>query len=130
DGDDVVSFARIFGERVQDVLARTFGRIAHGALYLQAAVVRLRAVLNRNRAEPDEPRARQLRQPVIGSSLRGLLGWIADWGGSQPRVEPLLVPGDGPSLDWPSGGDADDDEPDEPQAARTPTRVTAGKPVK
>jgi DNA segregation ATPase FtsK/SpoIIIE, S-DNA-T family len=134
DGDDVVSFARIFGERVQDVVARTFGRIAHGALYLQAAFLRLRAVVNRNRAEPDEPQERQPRRPVIRSRLRRLLDRMADWGGSQPRVEPLLVPGDGPSLDWPADGEADDedefDPPDEPQAARAPTRVSAGKPVK
>jgi DNA segregation ATPase FtsK/SpoIIIE, S-DNA-T family len=130
DGDDVVSFARIFGERVQDVVARTFGRIAHGALYLQAAFLRLRAFLNRNRAEPEEQP--EHRRPVIGSSMRGVLDWIADWGGSQPRVEPLLVPGDGPSLDWSAHADADDDEleSDEPQTAKAPIRVTAGKPVK
>jgi DNA segregation ATPase FtsK/SpoIIIE-like protein len=91
-------------------------------------------VVNRNRAEPDEPQERQARRPVIRSRLRRLLGWMADWGGSQPRVEPLLVPGDGPSLDWPAHGDADDedgfDRPDEPQAAKAPTRVSAGKPVK
>jgi DNA segregation ATPase FtsK/SpoIIIE, S-DNA-T family len=117
DGDDVVSFARIFGERVQDLVARTFGRVAHAALYLRASFLRLRAVFRR--AETAEEPVREAPRTGRSWSLRKML----DWGRTSPRVEPLLMPG---------GYAAPEDADEEIEAAPAPARarVAAGKPVK
>jgi DNA segregation ATPase FtsK/SpoIIIE, S-DNA-T family len=137
DGDDVVSFARIFGERVQDLVARTFGRIAHAGLHLRATFLRLRAILSRNRVEPAEMPEREAPRPAFRSTLRRMFTRIAAWGRAPPRVEPLLMPGgDGPSLYHsafaaPLDGGGQDPS-DEPVSAPAPAsaRVTTGKPVK
>ena len=130
DGDDVVSFARIFGERVQDGLARTFGGIAHAALHLRSSLLRLRAMTGRGQAEPDPEFETETSSLAIWPSMRGMFQRVAAWGGSEPRVEPLLMPGEGPALRRAAADPAEDDEPDEADAAPAPVRVSAGKPVK
>ncbi|HUF44397.1 MAG TPA: DNA translocase FtsK [Aestuariivirgaceae bacterium] len=132
-GDDVVSFARIFGERVQDVVARTLGRIAHAGLHLKATFLRLRAGLRRGGAEP--PGSERMRShPAVRSSWRQGLSRLAAWGRASPRVEPLLIPGEAGQSPHQSifakpeqNGEGTSDE-----AGASPShgRVAAGKPVK
>jgi DNA segregation ATPase FtsK/SpoIIIE, S-DNA-T family len=129
DGDDVVSFARIFGERIQDVVAGTFGRIAHASLYLKATVLRIAAALRRLRPKPAEAPPHRPREPAVRSSLGHMLGRVVAWSRPEPRVEPLLIPGDGPSLNVPAFADAEDIDDDE-SPAPAPRRVSAGKPIK
>jgi DNA segregation ATPase FtsK/SpoIIIE, S-DNA-T family len=143
-GDDVVSFTRIFGERMQDLVARTLGRIAHAALHLKSTFLRLRARMRRRRAPPADWEASDTSEPddwpsADRSTWRQALSRLATLGREPPRVEPLLIrDGGGAPPDPPAFAKlrpADDDSPpDEPApvAERTPgpSRVAAAKPVK
>jgi DNA segregation ATPase FtsK/SpoIIIE, S-DNA-T family len=153
-GDDVVSFTRIFGERMQDLVARTLGRIAHAALHLKSTFLRLRASMRRRRGPPADWEAPEWEapewetaetsdpedwQPAARSSWRQVLSQIASFGRQPPRVEPLLIrDGGGDSPDPPAFAklrSADDDSrPDEPahvaERAPGPSRVAVTKPVK
>ena len=133
-GDDVVSFARIFGERVQDVVARTLGRIAHAGLHLKATFLRLRAGLRRGGAEPPERSERMQSHQAVRSSWRQVLSRLAAWGRASPRVEPLLIPGEAGQSPHQSifakPGQNCEDTSDEPGASPSHGRVAAGKPVK
>ncbi len=138
-GDDVVSFARIFGERVQDFVARTLGRIAHAALHLRATFLRLRAAIGRGQAATAELSQPDVSPPAVRSPLRQLLGRLMVWGRAPLRVEPLLLPGsldDGPHLNGFAkarrAGEQRLSEDPAPEAGGAPAsgRVAVGKPVK
>jgi S-DNA-T family DNA segregation ATPase FtsK/SpoIIIE len=88
--DDVVAASRVFGEGVQDGVARTFGAIAHAALSVNGAILRLFACARRALAR--EPLAEPEETAGVGV-LRRLRQSLRRWtraGGRHGRVEPVL----------------------------------------
>jgi S-DNA-T family DNA segregation ATPase FtsK/SpoIIIE len=130
--DDVVAATRVFGEGAQDIVARTFGAIAHAGLSLHGAWIRLSsAARNSSEDDPegdgDEP-ARSGILLRIGEAVRRIV-WPADGNG---RVEPMLWrvqprQGSAAAAASPRGRPKDDDVdsggPEEAEA-RQPARVS------
>lgn len=88
--DDIVGATRVFGEGAQDVIARTFGAIAHAGLSIHGAWTRLRGSAGNRRDHVPEFEEGEPARP--GRLLR--IGWavrrfVQPTDGAGP-VEPLL----------------------------------------